>query len=727
MQFSLRKWFRSNSQRTKYSRFARQGTSRFLPRLEVLEGRALPSTVTWINPSGGDWKTASNWSTGSLPTAADDVQINTTGITVTHSALRNDAVHSLTSQAAINVTGGQLSLGAASTIASTLGLSSFGTISGPGNLVIKGLFTWTGGTMSGTGTTFAQGGILLNGSSSETLDVRTLNNPGHALWTGNNNIGLSDGAVINNLATGHFTVQNNQNLSGNGVFNNLGTFTKSIAVSTTTISTQFNNSGTVQISTGALDLTSSGTDTGSFTLGSAADMLEFTGGTTTLKSASNISGPGAVTFNSNATVLGTYNVTGSTTVNGGTVNFAGNLMNAGSTVTISGGTANFAQNLSVANLSLTNSTLTGWGDITVTSSLNWSNATMSGAGSTTVGPAATMTISGVNTGETLDTRVLNNAGHATWNGTNNLNLSNGAVFNNEAGATFTALSDQQLAGGSGTFNNQGAFVKSSSTGTTTIQPLFNNTGTLTINSGTILLSGVVRGSGAYSVASATSTINIGSGHDILGKISGSGSVVFSGGIFSSADVSGQYSIVGTTTVTGTNVEFLAAAHSGALTNTGTVTIGTGITLTVVGNYTQTSGATILNGATLQATNVNINGGDLSGLGSIKANVTNAGTFDVGGSGTTGFLSITGNYTQSSGGVLNIEIGGNTTGTQFDQLAVTGIAALNGTLNVNFINGFAPTTGSWAILTYASHTGTFSTTHIPSPFTIHYNLANATIS
>jgi hypothetical protein len=180
-------------------------------------------------------------------------------------------------------------------------------------------------------------------------------------------------------------------------------------------------------------------------------------------------------------------------------------------------------------------------------------------------------------------------------------------------------------------------------------------------------------------------------------------------------------------VTGTSVEFLAAAQSGAFSNTGTVTIGTGITLAVNGDYTQTSGATILNGATLQANNVNVNGGNLSGLGTIHANVTNSGTFDVGGAGTTGILSITGSYTQSSTGILDIEIGGNTARTQYDQLLIGGIASLNGTLNVSFINGFAPTSGSWTIIAYASHSGTFSTTSVPSPFSVHYHLVNVTIS
>jgi hypothetical protein len=178
----LSKWFNRYSQLTS----RRNDWRRFKPVLESLERRDLPSTVTWIHPTSGDWDTPANWSTGSIPTAADDVQINQAGITVSHSASRNDYVHSLTSKAAINLSGGQLYLGGTSSISGALKLSN-GTITGPGNLTIGGLFTWSGGTMSGDGTTIANGGISFNSTGSpfaltENLNSRTLNNAGTAVW-----------------------------------------------------------------------------------------------------------------------------------------------------------------------------------------------------------------------------------------------------------------------------------------------------------------------------------------------------------------------------------------------------------------------------------------------------------------------------------------------------------------------------------------------------------------
>ena len=129
---------------------------------------------------------------------------------------------------------------------------------------------------------------------------------------------------------------------------------------------------------------------------------------------------------------------------------------------------------------------------------------------------------------------------------------------------------------------------------------------------------------------------------------------------------------------------------------------------IVSTYAQTSGSTILSGGTLSGSLIDIQGGSLSGSGSINAPVRNAGEINPGGAGT-GPLAITGNYTQLASGVLNIDLGGLTAGSQFDQLAVTGTATLDGTLNVDLIGGFTPSPGdTFQIMTYASSTGTFAT-------------------
>jgi T5SS/PEP-CTERM-associated repeat protein/autotransporter-associated beta strand protein len=137
------------------------------------------------------------------------------------------------------------------------------------------------------------------------------------------------------------------------------------------------------------------------------------------------------------------------------------------------------------------------------------------------------------------------------------------------------------------------------------------------------------------------------------------------------------------------------------------------TLKLTGNNTYT-GATAINGGTVlvngsitSATSVN-GGGTLAGSGAVgTVTVLGGGTVSPGSS--AGRLTINGNYTQTSGGALTIELGGYTPGTGFDQLAVSGNAAVGGTLNLTLINKFRPHVGdTFAIITSSSESGNFST-------------------
>ena len=53
----------------------------------------------------------------------------------------------------------------------------------------------------------------------------------------------------------------------------------------------------------------------------------------------------------------------------------------------------------------------------------------------------------------------------------------------------------------------------------------------------------------------------------------------------------------------------------------------------------------------------------------------------------------GNFTQSVTGALNIELAGGTPGTGFDQVNVSGVSKLDGTLNVMQLGGYFPTVGA----------------------------------
>ena len=120
------------------------------------------------------------------------------------------------------------------------------------------------------------------------------------------------------------------------------------------------------------------------------------------------------------------------------------------------------------------------------------------------------------------------------------------------------------------------------------------------------------------------------------------------------------------------------------------------------NFNQSGGLTYLQTATsdLAANTININGGTLQGFGTVTGNLINGGTVHPGDG--PGILSVVGNYTQTSSGNLDIEIGGPNPGSAgFSQLNVTGTAGLDGTLDVSLFNGFTPYNGeTFTILTSA---------------------------
>src|SRR4029078_6075065 len=104
----------------------------------------------------------------------------------------------------------------------------------------------------------------------------------------------------------------------------------------------------------------------------------------------------------------------------------------------------------------------------------------------------------------------------------------------------------------------------------------------------------------------------------------------------------------------------------------------------------------------------ITGGSITGTGTITGNVTNGGTVSPGTATAAGALSITGNYTQTASGSLNIKLGGTSAG-QFDTLAVTGTATLAGAVNASSLNSFTATSGQrFDVLTYASKSGSYTT-------------------
>jgi hypothetical protein len=102
---------------------------------------------------------------------------------------------------------------------------------------------------------------------------------------------------------------------------------------------------------------------------------------------------------------------------------------------------------------------------------------------------------------------------------------------------------------------------------------------------------------------------------------------------------------------------------------------------------------------LTITNSTLSGNAASGAGS---GIYNGGTLAV-----RGLVAIDGDYFQTATGTLAVRIGGLQAGTDYDQLAVNGLAALGGTLDVQLVNGFQPQFGDlFQPLLFAQGSGTF---------------------
>ncbi len=156
---------------------------------------------------------------------------------------------------------------------------------------------------------------------------------------------------------------------------------------------------------------------------------------------------------------------------------------------------------------------------------------------------------------------------------------------------------------------------------------------------------------------------------------------------------------------------IAISTANTPTNAGTVKVAPNSTISTSGDLAQTAGSTQVDGTlALNSGNntFNVQGGLVFGSGTIRGNVNNAGNVRPGDS--PGLLKVTGNYTQTSLGTFDVELGGHTVGINYSHLTVGGNATLDGTLDVSLINNFQPQVGDqFNILDYGgTRTGTFAT-------------------
>jgi RHS repeat-associated protein len=192
------------------------------------------------------------------------------------------------------------------------------------------------------------------------------------------------------------------------------------------------------------------------------------------------------------------------------VNHTGIVQGEGALV-ISGGSLEVANALEASKIkALTvDGTLTGAATVDVSSSFTWASGTMSGTGSTVVMSGAT---GAIEYGDVLEGRSLLNEGTTT------LVKSTGATITESEGAqfkssgTFKANAESgppEIKKGPGTSSivNTGTFEKAEGTGTTEVAVSFENLGTATSQTGTLIFAG--GGSGTNGTWSASEGASLG--------------------------------------------------------------------------------------------------------------------------------------------------------------------------------------------------------------------------
>jgi hypothetical protein len=375
-----------------------------------------------------------------------------------------------------------------------------------------------------------------------------------------------------------------------------------------------------------LDLQFNGTYSGGTTFNVAAQgpFVEIDGGTFT----------GGVTFN-----VGTGAIVDLTAR--GTVGYAGLLTGSGGgTVQFSGGS------LPIGTGGLT---LDFAGD-----QFQWTGGTFDGSlGNVT--NQGTLNLSGPGDKAIFDGGTLFNYGTMIQTGAGYLILhgleQSPSTLNIEPGATYRIESDAGITTDFGTgseVDNAGTIEKTAGTGTSLfdLANSLNNTGTIEADAGTLQLE----------VAS-------------FGQISGG---TLTGGTWDA--LNGASLLLGTTVATNAATVALAGAGAtidalaGLSTNSGSLSLTDGASLTLTGRLTNSGNLTVGAGSTLSVPR----------------------------------------FTQTSTGSLGIQIGGTPASGQYGQVSLTSTAALGGNLNVRLVGGFNPSLGQdYPVISYAGTTGSFA--------------------
>ena len=677
---------------------------------------------------------------------------------------------SATIQGAYLVGGLTTLAGGTLTLQHGVGVTNFdqsgGTVSGPGDLTVNGIFNWSNGAQSGGGTTHIGSDAVLNLTDIAELDDRTMEMSGTTNFTGSTFF-MGIGAVFNVDAGGGFFIGGQQQILYNGLgaqptfkLTDAGTLVLQDAADAV-IEVDFNNQALVGFNAGKLLLSGQNDIIGGTWIGGD--------GTLTVAAANTL-------FNGSFDELSDPHKSANVIFDGGNVTIDGGFAPTGLT-TLKSGAVTLKQSVTLPNFDQLAGTLNGPGDLTVNGIFNWVKGAQSGGGTTHIPQNATLNLTDT---EGLDGRTFDMEGTANFTGAA-LIMDDGAIFNVDGSGSFFIDGGQQiLFGGLGSepqFNTSlvGALIKQGDQ-TAIIDVDFNDHAVANIQAGGLVLGGhstvidgVLNVGGATLTLSADTTelnasFNVGVDPSLIGNI------VFENG---TATVDHVFNPTGLTTLnSGTlklNVPLTLGAfeqHAGTLTGAADLTVtglftwdngsqsGTGTTHIPVNATIALTGVMGLDGRRLDmAGNANFTGqtlfmddgaiiddsGDfeLSGgqqilfddLGSepqfniltggslvipgnggalMEPNLDNAGMLKI----DSGSLVTGGSYTQHISGTLEIHVGG-AVQPQFGQLEVSGPTTLAGTLTVLLDNSFFPASGDhFEIVTAGAVSGAFSPINLP---------------
>jgi hypothetical protein len=701
----------------------RASNRQFRPALCALEGRQLLSTFTWDSASSGVFSNPRNWTDQygrhGVPGPADTAVIPGSGFTV--SVAQSTTVGSLRSKAQVAITcgtltienlcqdssiaslslnprttldvaGGQLDLLGNSTLAGTLSAARGSSIeftggrqiicpgavlTGPGRyilddgpcgslivegcltapanfdfkggdldlagtLLIPGQFNWTGGTMRGAGKAVVQPCGTLNIVTCATTTLQndaTIVNDGTVAWS------EAGGAI-----------------SGDGLIDNCGRFgiygrNPSQQTHSNPIDGTFINNGLLLVS-GALPTIDSLCSSG--TIDVTCDGYLTIAGNSRLSGPINADAGTTVSFYGALNGQGNY-VPGVAQIDPGSV-FRG----PGFYSVWDGDTLRLNTDVAPSNFLVAGGSVLGCGVLSVGNLLQFSGGMIAPA-VVDVGPSALFRIDNYYDdsayGWTLAAATVNLAGQTDWNTPGALWLGGNTIINNLHGATFLVHCDQPMT--SGKFNNAGSLIKAydaqskSGNGTTAIGTTLSNTGTVTVDSGTLYLGPVVQVS----------------------------SGVLTGGTWSVVDATGAGASLVMSLAGGINTIGPAAA----------VTLdGPGTTFSNLGSLSANEGTfSLLDGQSFGTS------GSLANYGTITLGAGDA-------------LGVRGTFGQAPTATLNLTIGGTSSSGLVSHLYVTGDAYFGGTLRVLVPSGFIPVFNDrYSLLTYRHVRSFFGAISIPS--------------